>query len=68
MTASTIFGAEQCISEPLGALAVGLLWSASPDWRSPASWWGSCEGALWGQLPSLATMAFGIAPSVLAAL
>ena len=35
-------------------------------WRDD-SWWASCRGPLWGQLPTVAVCAFTILPALLAA-
>ena len=45
-----------------------VLMSGYPNsiWRDD-SWWGSCAGPVWGQLPTLAICTFTIPPAVLAA-
>ena len=47
-----------------GLLNTVLLYCSSAEWL-PSSWWASCGGARWGQLPVLATCTFTILPSIL---
>ena len=63
------FGEHGWIPIPLALLDLCLvLLSDFPShlWRDD-SWWASCHGPLWGQLPALAVCTFTILPALLAA-
>ena len=63
------FGEHGWIPVPLALLDLCLvLLSDRPShlWRDE-SWWASCRGPLWGQLPTIAVCTFTILPALLAA-
>ena len=59
------FGEHGWMPVPLCVLDALLLWNSAGRWHS-TSWWGSCNGAIWGQLQTLASCVFGILPSIFA--
>ena len=63
------FGEHGWMPIPLALLDLYLvLMSDRPGhlWRDD-SWWASCHGPLWGQLPTVAVCAFTVLPALLAA-
>ena len=63
------YGEHGWIPIPMGLVDMGLLvWDGADAWlHSGPSFWGRCNGPVWGQLPMLAMCSFGILPTVLAA-